>query len=97
LETLGFLAGMVIENERLQQSHAESERLQRDIEIASRIQQTLLLGQPPVDLIIGDVMGKGIPAALVGAATKNHFLRAMNQLMAARRGKLPEATEILTI
>ncbi len=128
LETLTFLAGMVIENDRLQRSHLESERLQRDIEIASRIQQTLLLGQPPLDLhliraaaitipsmridgdfydfyahkksldvIVGDVMGKGIPAALVGAATKNHFLRAMNHLMAAQPGHLPEAKEILTI
>lgn len=128
LETLGFLAGMVIENDRLQRSHLESERLQRDIEIASRIQQTLLLGQPPLDLhliraaaitipsmridgdfydfyahnksldvIVGDVMGKGIPAALVGAATKNHFLRAMNHLMAAHPGRLPEPKEILTI
>ena len=50
LETLGYLAGMVIENDRLERSHLESEGLQRDIEIASRIQQTLLVGQPPLDL-----------------------------------------------
>ncbi|MCA1597369.1 MAG: SpoIIE family protein phosphatase, partial [Chloroflexi bacterium] len=29
------------------------------------------------DLLIGDVMGKGVPAALMGAAVKNHFVRAL--------------------
>jgi anti-sigma regulatory factor (Ser/Thr protein kinase) len=44
-------------------------------------------------------MGKGIPAALVGAATKNHLLRAVNNLLAAslatNRPALPEPREIL--
>ncbi|HNV68659.1 MAG TPA: SpoIIE family protein phosphatase [Candidatus Ozemobacteraceae bacterium] len=34
-----------------------------------------------VDILFGDVMGKGIPAALVGAATKSHFQRAMSRLL----------------
>ncbi|PHR23959.1 MAG: hypothetical protein COA36_16225 [Desulfotalea sp.] len=29
------------------------------------------------DLMVGDVMGKGVDAALVGAGTKQHFLRAL--------------------
>ena len=33
-----------------------------------------------LDLIVGDVMGKGIPAALLGAAAKSHFLRALGDL-----------------
>ncbi|MBX7219092.1 MAG: SpoIIE family protein phosphatase [Blastocatellia bacterium] len=33
------------------------------------------------DIVVGDVMGKGIPAALVGAATKDHFLRAHHELV----------------
>lgn len=33
-----------------------------------------------LDIIVGDVMGKGIPAALLGAATKSHFLRAIGGL-----------------
>jgi sigma-B regulation protein RsbU (phosphoserine phosphatase) len=33
-----------------------------------------------VDILIGDVMGKGIAAALLGAATKNQFLRAIANL-----------------
>lgn len=37
-------------------------------------------GDSCFDLIVGDVMGKGIPAALIGAATKNNFLRALNDL-----------------
>ena len=31
-------------------------------------------------LIIGDVMGKGVAAALLGAATKSQFLRAIANL-----------------
>ncbi len=34
-----------------------------------------------VDVLFGDVMGKGIPAALVGAAAKSHFQRAMSHLL----------------
>lgn len=128
LETLAFLVAVVVENDRLHRGARESERLRHDIEIAQRIQQTLLLSQPPVDLhalraaalsipsyqidgdfydfyaqdqyldvIIGDVMGKGIPAALVGAATKHHFLRASNHLLASDPGRTPEPREILTI
>lgn len=32
------------------------------------------------DLVVGDVMGKGIAAALLGAALKNHFLRILHKL-----------------
>ena len=84
----------------------------QEIYIASKIQKTLLLGQPPqniqgiqiahltaasqkvdgdfydffkhsnrcFDIVVGDVMGKGIPAALLGAALKSHFLRVLNEL-----------------
>lgn len=49
-----------------------------------------------LDVISGDVMGKGIPAALVGAATKNHFLRAMSQLLSSpAHSGLPEPSEIV--
>lgn len=128
LETLAFLAAMVLENDRLQRTSLESDRLRHDIDIASRIQQTLLLGRPTVDLkkvraaaltipswqidgdfydffahdqtldvVIGDVMGKGISAALLGAATKNHFLRATNYLLSSNPSRLPEPREVLTI
>lgn len=49
-----------------------------------------------LDIINGDVMGKGIPAALVGAATKNAFLRAISQLLAVDSLRLPEPYEIVT-
>ena len=100
---------------------------EREVEIGARIQQTLLLGQPPSDLhgvqvaaltipsqqidgdfydffqhtprcldvIVGDVMGKGVPAALFGAAVKSHFLRALSRLLSAERGALPEPEEIV--
>lgn len=50
-----------------------------------------------LDVILGDVMGKGIPAALIGVATKDHFLRALNYLLASNPSSLPEPREILNI
>ena len=51
-----------------------------------------------LDLIVADVMGKGIPAALLAAATKSHFLEALCHLMSlSRDGKLPEPKEIVTL
>ncbi len=50
-----------------------------------------------LDVICGDVMGKGIPAALVGAATKSAFLRALNQLLSTNgQRRLPEPAEIVS-
>jgi anti-anti-sigma factor len=43
-------------------------------------------------------MGKGIPAALLDAATKSHFIEALGHLMAlSKNGKLPEPKEIVTL
>ena len=107
----------------------------REVGIGAKIQQTLLLGQPPrgltgmsvaaltipsqqidgdfydffqhndkcLDVVVGDVMGKGVPAALLGAAIKSHLLRALGHLIAAApapsvRGgpvRLPEPEEIV--
>lgn len=39
-----------------------------------------------LDVLVGDVMGKGVPAALLGAATKNQFLRARAELIAKEHG-----------
>jgi sigma-B regulation protein RsbU (phosphoserine phosphatase) len=112
VEALANQAAMVIEGDRLNRALREGERLRQEIEIASSIQQTLLLDAPPedlpgleiasftlasqkidgdfcefirhqngtVDVLVGDVMGKGVPAALVGAATKHHLVRAMAEL-----------------
>lgn len=33
---------------------------------------------PRFDVLVGDVMGKGVPAAILGAATKNSVLRALS-------------------
>jgi len=100
-----------------------------EIYIASKIQKTLLLGQPPrdidrikvaqltipsqqvdgdfydffkvsdkcFDLVVGDVMGKGIPAALLGAAIKSHFLRVLNELIRLTdKEKFPEPEKIVS-
>jgi sigma-B regulation protein RsbU (phosphoserine phosphatase) len=39
-----------------------------------------------VDVIVGDVMGKGLPAALLAAAAKGHFARAAARLSQDLRG-----------
>ena len=49
-----------------------------------------------VDVLIGDVMGKGVAAALLGAATKSQFLRALANLAARNPGGgMPEPVEIV--
>lgn len=48
-----------------------------------------------VDVLIGDVMGKGVPAALLGAALKNAFLRSSLRLLVERRGALPRLDELV--
>lgn len=90
----------------------------RELEIGTRIQQSLLvtppsqqvpglwvsvfnqasqgidgdfvevfqLGEDCVDIVVGDVMGKGLSAALMGAATKLQFCRSMTELMATSTG-----------
>ncbi|MBC8198720.1 MAG: SpoIIE family protein phosphatase [Desulfobacteraceae bacterium] len=101
----------------------------QEIYIASRIQQTLLLGQPPhniqgiqiahltaasqkidgdfydffkhsdlcFDIVVGDVMGKGIPAALLGAALKSHLLRVLNELsLLINKDNPPEPAQIIS-
>jgi sigma-B regulation protein RsbU (phosphoserine phosphatase) len=51
-----------------------------------------------LDVIVADVMGKGIPAALLGAATKSQFLEALSHLIAlSQPGQLPEPKEIVTL
>src|SRR5262249_58029311 len=103
---------------------------QREVEVGAKIQQTLLLGQPPrdlpgvrvaaltvpsqqidgdfydfykhsdycLDVIVGDVMGKGVPAALLGAAIKSHFLRALSHLISfLDRSQLPEPEEVVRL
>lgn len=52
-----------------------------------------------IDVILGDVMGKGVPAALLGAATKTHLLRAFSHLIAIGNDRtvLPEPKDIITL
>jgi len=49
-----------------------------------------------LDVLIGDVMGKGIPAALLGAATKTHILRALaEKALEMARGETPSPEDII--
>ena len=50
-----------------------------------------------IDLLIGDVMGKGVPAALLGAAIKSTVLQSISQLVCASNvTSLPTIEEIIT-
>ena len=105
------------------------EARERELNVGSRIQQSLLaasvqnhlpglwlshfnqaskgvdgdfidiiaLGDHCVDVVVGDVMGKGVPAALLGAATKLQFSRSLAELLAhsKRDGLLPEPCAIV--
>jgi sigma-B regulation protein RsbU (phosphoserine phosphatase) len=103
---------------------------QREVEIGAKIQQMLLFGRLPhevlgaqiaaltlpsqyvdgdfydffrhgadcFDIVVGDVMGKGVPAALLGAALKSSFPRAFSQLLISSQQKmLPEPEEIVML
>ena len=50
-----------------------------------------------VDMLVGDVMGKGVPAALLAAATKSHFQRIVRHLCLrlVPFGRLPQPDEIV--
>lgn len=56
------------------------------------------LGERCVDFIVGDVMGKGVPAALLGAATKLQFSRSLAELLAraGRDGEVPQPAAIVS-
>jgi phosphoserine phosphatase RsbU/P len=56
----------------------------------------LSCGDDCLDVFVGDVMGKGIPAALVGAAAKSDLLKAFGQLTAASLARqLPAPKDII--
>ncbi|HHO75108.1 MAG TPA: response regulator [Deltaproteobacteria bacterium] len=118
-----------VQTERLRRVEAELDKArEHEIAIASRIQQTLLLGgkheelkgiklgdltiaskkvdgdfydvfmvhENCMDLIVGDVMGKGIPAALLGAAAKHHFMSVLYKLTRiSGNTSLPRPEEIV--
>lgn len=51
-----------------------------------------------LDVLVADVMGKGVPAALLAAATRSHFLEARAHLMGDDAAGLPpEPAEIIAM
>jgi len=126
-EIIGFWSNIT----ELKQAEEQAARARDlEVEIGFKIQQTLLLDQPPrdfpgarvaaltipsqrisgdfydffrhagqcLDVIVGDVMGKGIPAALLGAAAKSTFLQALSEIISlSERGTLPKPEEIVTL
>jgi PAS domain S-box-containing protein len=57
----------------------------------------LPLGDRGIDIVVGDVMGKGVGAALIGAATKMQLSRCLAELMARpeHRDELPTPAQIV--
>lgn len=51
-----------------------------------------------LDVLVGDVMGKGVAAALLAAAAKSQFQRVMRHLTLSMRqyGRLPQPHEVVT-
>lgn len=50
-----------------------------------------------LDIVIGDVMGKGVPAALIGAAVKSGMLRALGELsVSSLAHQRPEPRGVVT-
>lgn len=121
---LDLQSALLMSRDQLAQAH------QREVEVGAKIQQTLLFGQLPqdlvgaqvaaltlpslhvdgdfydffqysadcFDLVIGDVMGKGVAAALLGAALKSSFPRAFSQLLlASAQQRLPEPEALLAL
>lgn len=49
-----------------------------------------------IDVVVGDVMGKGVPAALISAAVKSHLLAGMSHLVASSEGgRIPDPDEMV--
>lgn len=114
--------------ERKKAEQALARAREREVSLGARIQQSLLLGNPPrqtrglvvdaisvasqridgdfydflshgpevLDVVIGDVMGKGVPAALLGAAAKSYFPRAFSELVSVGApGALPRPESVV--
>jgi serine phosphatase RsbU (regulator of sigma subunit)/anti-sigma regulatory factor (Ser/Thr protein kinase) len=129
LEALSMQAALVVENDRLYSSQIESERLRQEVDIGSRIQQSLLFSKVPeriegaeiasltlpsqtidgdfydivdhnphcFDVVVGDVMGKGVPAAILAAGAKSGLFRSLCQLMVdAGRRDIPQPDAIVS-
>ena len=127
LEAIAYQASILMERDRLNRKIRDSDLLAQEIEIASFIQQTLLLANSPknvpgmkiaacslpsqhidgdfydflqhpngnLDVIVGDVMGKGVAAALLGAAVKSQILRSIANLALRSTSGTPNPEEIV--
>ena len=127
LEAMSYQASILMERDRLNRKIRENDLVEKEIEIASIIQQTLLLANSPknvtgmeiaacslpsqhidgdfydffqhpdgtLDVMVGDVMGKGVAAALLGAAAKNQILRSIANLALRSNGGPPSPVDIV--
>jgi len=55
------------------------------------------LGPSIVDVVVGDVMGKGVPAAMVGAGVKTNLQRSLLKLiLSGEGGELPRPQQLIS-
>jgi sigma-B regulation protein RsbU (phosphoserine phosphatase) len=54
------------------------------------------LGPDCFELLVGDVMGKGVSAALAGAGVTTQYRRALSGLLLDHRGAVPEVGDVVT-
>lgn len=64
--------------------------------VAGDFHELLELTPGCVDVVIGDVMGKGVPAAMVGAAVKLELSRCVHRLTSQHSDRAPSPAEIVT-
>ncbi|MFO0957997.1 MAG: SpoIIE family protein phosphatase [Isosphaeraceae bacterium] len=125
---LASQAVLAIEADRLNRAAVDHGLIRKELEIGSRVQQTLLLANPKqpskfarvatlavpsqqvggdfveafpqgpdcLAVLIGDVMGKGLKAALVGAAVSRQFHRTLCALMSGHPTHAPEPSMVVS-
>jgi serine phosphatase RsbU (regulator of sigma subunit)/anti-sigma regulatory factor (Ser/Thr protein kinase) len=65
-------------------------------EVDGDFYHSLVVSNGVFDLLLGDVMGKGLPGAFLAAALKSHFLRVTLEMVLRRAGNsVPEPEEII--
>lgn len=64
--------------------------------VAGDFHELLELAPGCVDVVIGDVMGKGVPAAMVGAAVKLELSRCVHSLTSQRSDRPPTPAEVVS-
>jgi PAS domain S-box-containing protein len=88
---------ILIEEPDLRSKHADISALSiSSQEVDGDFYHTLVVSDSLFDLLVGDVMGKGLPGAFLASALKSHFLRVTLEMVLRRAGNsAPEPEDII--